>query len=59
MPINGPALAFVLAAVLAWFVGQGVVDGAKWVGHEAKKAGTAVVHVVKKLHHHLREDDAQ
>jgi hypothetical protein len=44
-------LAIALAAALVYFVGVGVVDGAKWVGHQAKRGGAAVVHVLKKIPH--------
>lgn len=49
--VSGPALAIALGVALAWFVGAEVVDGAKWVGKEAKKGGAAIVHVLKKIPH--------
>jgi hypothetical protein len=49
--INGPALYIILAAALTWYVGTEAVAGAKWVGHEAKRAGHAIVHVLKKVPH--------
>lgn len=49
--VSGPALAIVLAAALTYFAGTEVVKGAKWVGHQAKRAGTAIVHVLKKVPH--------
>lgn len=57
--ITGPALGLIIAAALIYFVGLGVVDGVKWVGHEAKKAGHAIVHVLEKVPHphHQRKDD--
>lgn len=44
---------FVIAAVgaMLYFAGLGIFDGVKWVGHEAKKAGHAIVHVLKKVPH--------
>lgn len=55
--VSGPALAIALGVALAWFVGAEVIDGAKWLGHEAKKGGTAIVHVLKKIPHpHHREN---
>jgi hypothetical protein len=33
------------------FLGQRVVDGGKWLYHEGKKGGTAIVHVLKKVPH--------
>lgn len=49
--ITGDALAIALAAALVYFVGAEAVAGAKWVGREAKKAGNAIVHVLKKVPH--------
>jgi hypothetical protein len=54
--VSGPAIAVVLAVALAWFVGTEVVDGAKWLGKEAKKGGAAIVHVLKKIPHPHHED---
>lgn len=51
MPISGPVLLIAISLALAWFLGSGVVTGAKWLGHEAKKGGTAIVHVLKKIPH--------
>lgn len=49
--VSGPALAIVLAAALTYFAGVEVVHGAKWVGHQVKRGGAAVVHVLKKIPH--------
>jgi hypothetical protein len=55
--VTGPTLAVLLGFVLAWFVGIAAIAGAKWVGHEAKKGGTAIVHVLKKIpHSHHKEN---
>jgi hypothetical protein len=48
--INGPALGVILAVALGYFAVAGVVDGAKHVAHGVKKAGHAVVHVLKHAH---------
>lgn len=57
MPVSGPALAVLLGVVFVWFIGVEIVTGIKWVGHEAKKGGTAIVHVLKKIPrpHHEKE----
>lgn len=52
--VSGPALAIALGVALAWFVGSEVITGAKWLGHEAKKGGAAIVHVLKKIPHHRK-----
>lgn len=49
--VSGPALAIALGVALSWLVGMAVIDGAKWVGKEAKKGGTAIVHALKKIPH--------
>jgi len=49
--MNSTAVAIALAGALTYFAVAGVVDGAKWVGHQAKRGGAAVVHVVKKVAH--------
>jgi hypothetical protein len=49
--VSGPALAIALGVALSWLVGIEVVAGAKWLGHAAKKGGTAIVHVLKKIPH--------
>lgn len=40
-----------LAIGLTYLVGEETIKGAKWIGHEAKKGGTAIVHVLKKIPH--------
>lgn len=57
--IPAPALAIFLAAALAYFAGMEVVKGAKWVGHEAKRGGTAVVHLLKKIPHPHHDKDSK
>lgn len=55
--VSGPALAIALGVALAWFIGIEAIDGAKWLGHEAKRGGTAIVHVLKKIPHpHHKEN---
>jgi hypothetical protein len=49
--ISGPALEIALVLALTWYIGAEAVQGAKWIGHEAKKAGAAIVHVLKKVPH--------
>lgn len=49
--VSGTALAAALAVALTYFAGVEAVKGIKWVGHQAKRAGTAVVHVLKKVPH--------
>lgn len=51
MTLTGPALLAVVILVLTLYAGEGVVRGVKWVGHEAKRGGTAIVHVLKKIPH--------
>lgn len=58
--VSGQALAIALAVALTWFVGIQVVHGVKWVGHQAKRGGTAIVHVLKKIPHpHKGEDHGE
>jgi len=55
--LTGQALLIAVYAALAIFLGEEAIKGAKWLGHEAKKGGAAVVHVLKKIPHpHHRED---
>lgn len=49
--VSGPALAVVLAAALTYFAGTEAVKGVKWVGHQVKRGGAAIVHVLKKVPH--------
>lgn len=49
--ISGPALLIAIFAAFGYFFGEEAVKGAKWVGHEAKKGGVAIVHVLKKIPH--------
>lgn len=56
MSLSPAALAIVLAVALSYFVGVEVVAGVKWVGKETKRAGAAVVHVLKKIPHPRRDD---
>lgn len=48
-----PPEALLVAVVLALtvYLGEEAVKGVKWVGHEGKKAGHAIVHVLKKIPH--------
>lgn len=48
---SGPALAVILAAILTFYVGEETIKGAKWIAHQAKKGGAAVVHVLAKVPH--------
>lgn len=47
MPVSGPALGVILAAAFVWLLGVQTWHGIKWVGHQVKRGGTAVVHVIK------------
>jgi hypothetical protein len=49
--LSPQALAIYLIAALTYFVGEEAVKGVKWVGHEVKRGGTAVVHFLKKIPH--------
>jgi hypothetical protein len=44
-------LLIALALGLSYYVGEETIKGVKWIGHEAKKGGTAIVHVLKKIPH--------
>jgi hypothetical protein len=44
-------LLIALGVALTFYVGEETVKGVKWIGHEAKRGGTAIVHVLKKLPH--------
>ena len=47
---QGMPPAIVVMGVLAGYLAVvGVVDAAKWTGHEAKKVGHGIVHLLKKL----------
>lgn len=49
--VSPQALAIALAIALSYFAITEVAIGVKWVGHEAKRGGTAVVHLLKKIVH--------
>ncbi len=59
--MNGQVFAIAAILMMAYFAGLGVWDGVKWVGKEAKKGGTAIVHALKKIPHpsHHKKDDGQ
>lgn len=49
--VDPKVLLIALAIGLTYFVGEETIKGVKWVGREAKKGGTAIVHVLKKIPH--------
>lgn len=57
--VSPQALAIFLAVALTYFAGMEVVKGAKWVGHEVKRGGTAVVHLLKKIPHPHQDKDSK
>jgi hypothetical protein len=50
-------VAVALVVALTYFAGVEVVRGAKWAGHQAKRGGAAVVHLLKKIPHPRSTDD--
>lgn len=54
--VSGPALGIALAVALSYLVGVEVIHGAKWIGHQVKRGGTAIVHVLKKIPHPHSKD---
>jgi hypothetical protein len=51
------ALAIALVVALTYYAGMEVVRGVTGVGHEAHRAGAAIVHVLKKVPHPRKADD--
>lgn len=50
-------LAAMLAVVLSYYAAIGTWHGVKYVGHQVKRGGTAIVHVLGKPFHHSKEQD--
>lgn len=58
MTLSPTALLFVVTLAITYYLGSEFVEGMKKLGHEAKRGGAAVVHVLKKIphpHHHAED----
>jgi len=49
--LSPQAILVVALLAIGWMLGEQAVEGVKWLGHEAKRGGAAIVHVLKKIPH--------